>query len=198
MGKLLLHLNQNKTPHTTHLITQFRRIHAHFTLIQRLSTARTLATIARVTYKSNVKRNLIPHRNKILVRGAIVILDVLAVFQGEVLSRQLKGELLVTILFARCAELWHFVGREEIKVTLDLIRGENAGRRPRVAELFRLDLGCFRVGLQAESVLDILQLLMVDLVIFAWTFARLTGFSVGWKRRAIDENEAWQKGGNCS
>lgn len=102
----------------------------------------------------------------------------LAVFQGEVLSRQLKGELLVTILFARSAEFWHFIGREEIKVALDLIRGENAGRRPCIAELFRLDMGCFRVGLQAESVLDILKLLMVDLVIFAWTFASLTGFSV--------------------
>lgn len=85
--------------------------------------------------------------------------------------------MLITILFARTADLGNLFGRQQLEISLDFVRRENARRRPSVAELLGINLRCFGVGFEAESVLDILQLFMVDLMVLAWTLASLTGFS---------------------
>lgn len=85
--------------------------------------------------------------------------------------------MLVSVLFAGAANLWHFIGWQQVKISLNLVRRENAGWSPRIAKLLGVDLRCLGVSrLKAESILDILQLFMVNLMVLARTFACLTGF----------------------
>lgn len=90
---------------------------------------------------TNVEGDLVPGGHKVVVRAPVLRLHVLAVVYGEVLLRQLVGQLLVTIPFAGRPNFRHLVRCQAIKVLLHLGGGEQAGRHPRIAQLARINFG---------------------------------------------------------
>lgn len=162
----------------THLIAQLRCIDAHFALIDGFAARLTLSSCCCIAHEAHVEGDLVASGDEVIVRRSMLGVDVLAVVDGQVLSRQLQRELLVAELLTRRSDARHFLLRQLVEVSLDLTRREYTRRRPCEAKLLRLNLRGLRVHLEAETLLDVLKLLVVDFVILARTFAGLAGLSV--------------------
>lgn len=72
------------------------------------------------TKLTNIQRNFVACGHKVLVRGLVVRLHVLAVGQRQVLLGQLEGQLLVAMPFAGRADLRNFILGQRVKVALNL------------------------------------------------------------------------------
>lgn len=72
--------------------------------------------------------------------------------------------------------LLHYLNVWFIEASFYLGRGHYARWNPCVTDMLRVDFGSLHVGLEAKPLAHRRQLLLVDGVCFAGTFARLTRF----------------------
>lgn len=70
--------------------------------------------------RTNVQSNFVACGYKVLVRGLVVRLHMLAVGQRQVLLGQLEGQLLVAMPFAGRADLRNFILWQRVEVSLNL------------------------------------------------------------------------------
>jgi len=107
----------------------------------------------------------------------VLHLQVLAVLQREVLFGQLVRDLSLPAAGAFAAQPGHHFVGQLLEVAVDARGGTHSGRNPREAQIPRLHSRIRRRDqLEAESLMHVGSLLLIDGMRLARTFAGLAGF----------------------
>lgn len=104
----------------TYLIPELRRNHNHITLRNSFLACHTIGRIWCIFHIGNVQCDFIAATNKVLIRAIVLRFHMFAIGQGQVLFRQLVGQLFFPESFTCWTDFRDFVLRKGIKVTLDL------------------------------------------------------------------------------